>query len=35
MNTTHSPAPDTPVVDADLEVQARPGYGIPSPWAAA
>ena len=30
MNTTHSPAPDTPVVDADLEAQARPGYGIPS-----
>lgn len=30
MNTSHTPAPTTPVVDADLEEQARPGYGIPS-----
>lgn len=30
MNTTHTPTPTTPVVDADLEAQAHPGYGIPS-----
>ena len=30
MNTSHAPAPTTPVVDADLEEQARPGFGIPS-----
>jgi len=30
MNTSHAPAPATPVVDADLEEQAKPGFGIPS-----